>query len=184
MACLLLCQFFSGWCDLRVFPLNQTRFRSWGRQCSRDTRSRLSQCCNNNNNNNNGLTLIPWLESSAHGTSQGLTTLAESYLASTSAGLEERQRQHGQEGAEYMTLMAHIILFTGIETLGPINKGLHFLSDLGPVNRIHGWPAREIFSFFSALSIIIQRYNSICFQGSFIHPADNDTDYAIPAFSF
>jgi len=127
-----------------------------------------------------GLTLIPWLRGRSAPWDVTVTdTMAESYLASTSTvagGAAEAAADRKEQ--KYMTLMGtHHFVPLAVETLGPINiKGLHFLSDLGRrLTESTGDPREKSF-LFQRLSIIIQRYNAICFQGSFFHPADNDTD--------
>ena len=58
------------------------------------------------------------------------------------------------------------------ETLGPINtKALSFLADLG--RRITDDP-REGSFLFQRLSITVQRFNSVCFKGSFTSPPDTE----------
>jgi hypothetical protein len=69
----------------------------------------------------------------------------------------------------------HTFIPVAFETFGPINaKGADFLRDLGRrLSAITG-DKRETSFLFQRLSICIQRFNSICFQGSFSHPADSD----------
>ena len=61
------------------------------------------------------------------------------------------------------------------ETLGPINtKALSFLADLGrPIALVTGDP-REGSFLFQRLSITVQRFNSVCFKGSFTSPPDTE----------
>jgi len=61
------------------------------------------------------------------------------------------------------------------ETLGPLNAiALNFLSDLGRrITAVTGEPREKTF-LFQRLSIAIQRFNSVCFLGSFMPPPDID----------
>jgi len=125
--------------------------------------------------------LIPWQGGRSATWDVTVTdTLAESYLASTSTvagGAAEAAADRKEQ--KYMALMGtHHFVPLAVETLGPINnKGLHFLSDLGRrLTESTGDPREKSF-LFQRLSITIQRYNAICFQGSFFHPADNDADF-------
>ena len=115
-----------------------------------------------------GLTLIPWLRGRSATWDVTVTdTMAESYLASTSTvagGAAEAAADRKEQ--KYTTLMGtHHFIPLAVETLGPINnKGLHFLGRR--LTESTGDPREKSF-LFQRLSIIIQRYNAICFQGSF-----------------
>src|SRR5664279_2184793 len=126
-----------------------------------------------------GLTLIPWQGGRSATWDVTVTdTLAESYLKTTSAtagGAAEAAADRKEQ--KYMSLMStyHFVPLA-VETLGPINsKGLQFLSDLGHrLTEVTGDPCKKSF-LFQRLSITIQRFNAVCFQCSFFHPADFDT---------
>ena len=62
-----------------------------------------------------------------------------------------------------------------LETLGPINsKGRSFLSDLGRrITAVTGDPREGAF-LFQRLSIAIRRFNSVCFQDTFIRATVDD----------
>ena len=61
------------------------------------------------------------------------------------------------------------------ETLGPINaKALNFLGDLGRRIASISGDHREGTFLLQRLSIAIQRFNSVCFQGTFNRDADTE----------
>ena len=61
------------------------------------------------------------------------------------------------------------------ETLGPINtKALSFLADLGHRIALVTGDPREGSFLFQRLSITVQRFNSVCFKGSFTSPPDRE----------
>ena len=70
---------------------------------------------------------------------------------------------------KYATLPTNIIFQTvAFETLGPINQsGVDFISGIGRrLEQVSG-DARERCFLFQRLSIIVQRFNSVAFRGSF-----------------
>jgi hypothetical protein len=104
-------------------------------------------------------------------------TMAESYVASTStmAGAAAESAADRKQ-LKYQSLAAtHTFVPIALETFGPINSsGSSFIRDLGRrISAVSG-DKRETSFLFQRLSICIQRYNSISFQGSFIHPAESD----------
>jgi hypothetical protein len=106
-------------------------------------------------------------------------TLAESYLASTStvAGGAAEGAASRKE-AKYQTLArTHTFIPLAFETLGPINaKGTTFLNELGRRLAACSGDSRETAYLYQRLSIAIQRFNGICFHGSFSQQADTDSD--------
>ena len=60
-----------------------------------------------------------------------------------------------------------------METLGPINpRALSFLHDLGKRMTAISGDCREGSFLLQRLSISIQRFNAVCFHGSFIDAPD------------
>ena len=64
---------------------------------------------------------------------------------------------------------------SGLETLGPINStGISFLSELGcRLTRVSGDP-REMMFLFQQVSLAVQRYNLVAFNGTFLVPTELD----------
>ena len=61
------------------------------------------------------------------------------------------------------------------ETLGPINtNALSFLVDLSRRIALVTGDPREGSFLFQRLSITVQRFNSVCFKGSFTSPPDTE----------
>jgi hypothetical protein len=105
-------------------------------------------------------------------------TVAESYISITAveAGAAA-EAAAGRKEAKYAQIInTHIFVPLAFETLGPINsKGASFLSE--PGRRIFtctGDP-RETSFLFQRLSVTIQHFNRIAFEGSIIHTADTDS---------
>jgi hypothetical protein len=104
-------------------------------------------------------------------------TLADSYLSTTSSiagGAAEGAASRKE--LKYQALAStHCFIPIAVETLGPINdKGLSFLSELGRRLTISSGDKRETAFLYQRLSIIIQRFNNVCFQGSFSRFAESD----------
>ena len=125
-----------------------------------------------------GLTLIPWQGGRCLTWDVTVTdTLAQSYLATTPsfAGGAAEGAAHRKELKYQDLARTHCFVPLAIETLGPINsKGLTFLSELGHRLSISSGDKRETSFLFQRLSVIIQRFNRVCFEGSFVHSADAD----------
>ena len=105
-------------------------------------------------------------------------TMAASYLASTSvtAGAAAEGAASRKELKYQALVNTHCFIPLAFETLGPINyKGIDFLNELGRRLTASTGDARETAFLFQRLSIAIQRFNGICFHGSFsISAADLD----------
>jgi hypothetical protein len=125
-----------------------------------------------------GLTQIPWQGGKCMTWDVAVTdTLAESYLSTTStmAGAAAEGAASRKELKYQGLASTHTFIPLAIETLGPINsKGMHFFTELGHRLTASSGDKRETAFLFQRLSIIIQRFNSVCFQGSFDFPADSD----------
>ena len=126
-----------------------------------------------------GLTLIPWKGGKSMTWDATVTdTVAESYLNTTAieAGAAAEAAAGRKEDKYSQIVNSHIFIPLAIETLGPINsKGAAFLSELGRrISTCTGDP-RESSFLFQRLSVTIQRFNRIAFEGSFIHTADTDS---------
>ena len=76
---------------------------------------------------------------------------------------------------KYAELSRSLFVPVACETLGPFNtKALSFLSDLGKRMSTATGDSRESSFLFQCLSIALQRFNSVCFQGSFIYPGESE----------
>ena len=105
-------------------------------------------------------------------------TLATSYLATTSeeAGSAAEAAATRKEAKYLQIVGSHIFVPVAVETMGPINcKGSAFLTELGRRISAHTGDARESAFLFQRLSVTIQRFNRVSFEGSFSH-ADADPD--------
>jgi hypothetical protein len=126
-----------------------------------------------------GLTQIPWQGGRCLTWDVTVTdTLAESYLATTSTvagGAAEGAASRKEQKYQALT-GTHIFTPLAFETLGPINeKGQIFLGELGRRLAAKSGDSRETAFLYQRLSITIQRFNSICFMGSFTQQADSDS---------
>jgi hypothetical protein len=124
-----------------------------------------------------GLTQIPWQAGRCMTWDVTITdTLAESYLSTTStvAGGAAEGAANRKELKYQALASTHTFIPLAFETLGPINaKGITFLNELGRRLTARTGDSRETAFLYQRLSIAIQRFNSICFHGSF---AQLDTD--------
>ena len=125
-----------------------------------------------------GLTLIPWQSGKTLIWDVTVAdTLAASHLATTS-------RQAGGAGesaatkkeSKYRDLSTtHIFVPIACETMGPLSSSaLSFLTDLGRRMSAVSGDAREGTFLFQRISIAVQRFNGICFRGTFCIPPDSD----------
>jgi hypothetical protein len=125
-----------------------------------------------------GLTLIPW--QGGKNLTWDVTvadTLAASHLPTTSrlAGGAAESASARKE-AKYQDL-TRTFSFTPIalETLGPLNsKASTFLVELGKRMTAVTGDLREGAFLFQRLSIAIQRFNCVCFKGSFTPFVDEE----------
>jgi len=125
-----------------------------------------------------GVSLIPWR--SGKPVTWDVTvidTLAESYSATASAtpgGVAELAAERKLE--KYSCLPnSYDFQPLAFETLGPINStAISFISELGRrIEQVTG-DRRETVYFFQRLSVAVQRFNAVAFNGSFLRPADSD----------
>ena len=71
--------------------------------------------------------------------------------------------------------LRHIFVPLAVETLEVNNqKGVQFLSELANRLTLVTDDPRESSVLFQRISILIQRFNTICFQGTFDQPAEFD----------
>lgn len=127
-----------------------------------------------------GLTQIPWNAGKCLTWDVTVTdTLADSYLSisSSSAGSVAEAAANRKELKYQSLVSSHSFIPLAFETFGPINsKGLDFLNQLGRRLSASTGDSRETSFLFQRLSLAIQRFNAICFQGSFsFNQADFDT---------
>ena len=97
-------------------------------------------------------------------------TLAESYLATTLVvpGSAAEGAASRKELKYQLQSNSHLFNPIAFETFGPINsKGSCFLVELGRRLTVRTGEKRETAFLFQRLSMAIQRFNAICFQGSF-----------------
>ena len=106
-------------------------------------------------------------------------TIAESYLAKKAieAGSAAEAAADRKEVKTYAQITnTHHFVPLAFETLGPINsKGTALLTELGRRISTSSGDARESAFLFQRLSVTIQRFNRIAFEGSFVHIADSDS---------
>ena len=99
-----------------------------------------------------------------------MDTLAASHLPSTSRQMGGAAESAGEKkDAKYHELAkTYTFIPIACETLGPINtKALLFIADLGRCIALVTGDSRDGSFLFQRLSIIVQRFNSVCFKGSF-----------------
>ena len=125
------------------------------------------------------MTLIPW--------QGGKSLLWDVTVADTLAvfHLPTTSRQPGaaaenasvRKEAKYAELTrVHTFMPIALETLGPIGvKASDFLSELGRRISLVTGDLREISYLFQRVSVAIQRFNGVCFRGSFIAPPDTES---------
>jgi hypothetical protein len=127
-----------------------------------------------------GLTQIPWQAGRCMTWDVTVTdTLAQSYLGTTStvAGGAAEGAASRKELKYQVLERTHTFIPLAFETLGPINsKGISFLNELGRRLSAISGDSRETSHLYQRLSMAIQRFNSICFHGSFSKQAGNDSE--------
>ena len=99
-------------------------------------------------------------------------TLAESYLQATSSsegGTTVGAANRKELKQAYQALArTHSFIPLAFETIGPINsKGVLFFNQLGQRLTANTGDLRETAFLYQRLSVKIQRFNAICFNGSF-----------------
>ena len=126
-----------------------------------------------------GITLIPWQAGrSLIWDVTIVDSLATSYLPITSQQAGGAAESASDRKETKYSELARTNLFTPIafESLGPVSsKATVFLSDLGRrITSVTGDP-RETSHLFQRLSVAIQRFNYVCFRGSFVAPPDTES---------
>ena len=102
-------------------------------------------------------------------------TLAATYIASasTTAGSVTEGAASRKDNKYSAIAQSHIFVPLAIETLGPINfKRLKFLSELSDRLTAATDDPIEASFLFKRMSILIQRFNAVCFQGTFTQPEE------------
>ena len=127
-----------------------------------------------------GLTQIPWQAGKCMTWDVTVTdTLAESYLLATSSSAGgAAEGAANRKELKYQSLSnTHTFIPLALETFGPINsKGVVFFNQLGRRLADCTGDMRETAFLYQRLSLTIQRFNAICFNGSFaLNNADHDS---------
>src|SRR6218665_288544 len=117
-----------------------------------------------------GLTMIPW-RAGRHlvWDATVVDTLAPSYVqASATMAGSAAEIATERKNSKYSELLnTHFFVPIALETLGPINvAGHNFLSELGRSLMLATGDNRETCFLYQRLSITIQRFNSVAFQGT------------------
>ena len=117
-----------------------------------------------------GLTLVPWREGRT--VTWDVTVadpVAESYLSTTSTTAGAAAAEH--KNAKYTELMRHhLFVPIAIETFGPIcEEGHRFIREIGKLISSATSDPRETVFLFQRFSISIQRFNAVCFAGTFLN---------------
>ncbi len=102
-------------------------------------------------------------------------TLAASHLPTTSTTAGGAAEFAAERKEDKYAQLTSSYLFTPVscETVGLMSsKALTFLNDLGRRIASVTGDQREGAFLFQRLSVAIQRFNSVCFQGSFIPPSN------------
>src|SRR6201995_310620 len=126
-----------------------------------------------------GMTLIPW--QAGKNLVWDVTvadTLAASHLPITSQlpGSAAENASDKKESKYSELARTYIFMPIAFETLGPIGrKAFDFLTDLGRRIASVTRDPREGSYLFQRISVAIQRFNCVCFKGSFETPLDTDT---------
>ena len=97
-------------------------------------------------------------------------TLADSYIqATSSSGGGAAEGAANRKELKYQALArTHTFISLAYETFGPMNsKGVVFFNQLGHRLTANTGDLRETVFLFQRLSITIQRFNAVCFNGSF-----------------
>ena len=125
-----------------------------------------------------GLTSVPWQAGKCAIWDVTVTdTLATSYLSATasSAGSAAELAATRKEAKYSLLSSDYHFIPLALETLGPVgSKATTFLRQLGRRMSTASEDPRETTFLFQRLSIAIQRFNAVCFQGSFGDAPDID----------
>jgi hypothetical protein len=123
-----------------------------------------------------GLSLIPWQGGKSLIWDVTVAdTLAVSHLpvTSTTAGGAADLAAAKKEGKYLSLANSYMFMPIACETLGPLNsKANNFFTTLGSRLTAATGDNRETAFLFQRISIALQRFNSVCFQGSFNPPND------------
>ena len=122
-----------------------------------------------------GLTLIPWQAGRCLTWDATVAdTLAASYSAinSSSAGAAA-EAAATRKRSKYATIVSNYLFVPiAVETLGPVCEDAErFLVELGRRLTQRTDDIRETAFLFQRLSVLVQRFNAVCFRGSFIEDA-------------
>ena len=116
-----------------------------------------------------GLSVIPWQAGKClKWDVAAADTLAATYLAPASTTADSVAEGAASRKANKFSAIAqsHVFVPLAIETLGQINfKGLKFLSEFGDRLTAATDDHREASLPFQSISILIQRFNAVCFHG-------------------
>jgi len=125
-----------------------------------------------------GATLIPWSEGRYLAWDATVVhTCALSYVAHPASSRGPASAQAAErKDQKYLGLPStHKFQAVAFETLGPINlSGAEFISDIGTRLSTISGDRREASFLFQRLSICIQRYNSVAFNGTFPVTPDDE----------
>ena len=127
--------------------------------------------CRSDGKRPDGLTLIPWCYGrSAVWDVTVVDTLAKSYLhltTSTVGGAAEFA--DSRKLSKYQDLAtSYEVIPVAFETMGPMNStGAEFIKSLGRKLTQRSGDPRETSFLWQRLSIALQRFNVVCFRGSF-----------------
>ena len=116
-----------------------------------------------------GATLIPWMGGKYLAWDATVVhTCAASYIGAGSVGPASVQAAN-RKIQKYQGLpTSHLFQPVAIETLGPFNpSALDFISELGRRMSFTGGDRRETSFLFQRLSVCVQRYNLVAFNGTF-----------------
>jgi len=126
-----------------------------------------------------GITLIPWQAGKSLVWDVTVAdTLAASHLPTTSqqSGGAAENASIRKESKYAEIAQSNIFMPIAGETLGPISlQAREFLTDLGRrISSVTG-DIREGSYLFQRISVALQRFNCICFKGSFIIPSETES---------
>ena len=123
-----------------------------------------------------GLSLIPWQAGKSLIWDVTVAdTLATSHLPTTSSLAGAAAESAALKKMDKYRELSNSYIFVPIsfETMGPISKqAINFLKELGKRISAVTRDEREGAFLFQRLSITLQRFNNVCFRGSFITPED------------